>query len=147
MMLITKIDGTFCLSQVVPDSKNKTIWITSARIEKADGVSSARMTDKLSNGTTSETLLDVPSAPTDIVPQTEPDVNGDLSGGTETKTSIDRAEIEEKYRGVLVGVSEGEAHIMSEITITVVDDIMSGNMTPVLTSSNTCDIIIKSLQF
>lgn len=30
-----RIDGTYTVSQVVPDSKKKTLWITSARIEKA----------------------------------------------------------------------------------------------------------------
>lgn len=34
VMVQKKIDGTYCVSDVVPDSKNKTIWVTSARIQK-----------------------------------------------------------------------------------------------------------------
>ena len=34
VMMQKKIDGTYCVSDVVPDSKNKTVWITSARIQK-----------------------------------------------------------------------------------------------------------------
>ena len=34
VMIQKKIDGTYCVSDVVPDSKNKTIWVTSARIQK-----------------------------------------------------------------------------------------------------------------
>ena len=37
MSLSSRIDGTYCVSQAVPDTKRKTIWVTSARIEKADG--------------------------------------------------------------------------------------------------------------
>lgn len=34
VMVQKKIDGTYCVSDVVPDSRNKTIWVTSARIQK-----------------------------------------------------------------------------------------------------------------
>lgn len=36
LMISKRIDGTYCVSQVVPDSKKKTVWVTSARIQKAD---------------------------------------------------------------------------------------------------------------
>ena len=76
IMLNSKIDGTYCISQAVPDSKKKTLWITSARIQKA-AVGSQVPYD--SNATpqlqTSETPLNSSSASDDIVSQDADTVN------------------------------------------------------------------------
>lgn len=83
IMLNSKIDGTYCVSQAVPDSKKKTVWITSARIQKKAAVGSQVPYD--SNATpqlqTSETPLNSSSASADIVSQ-----GNDVVNNNETKT-------------------------------------------------------------
>lgn len=96
IMLNSKIDGTYCISQAVPDSKKKTLWITSARIQKA-AVGSQVPYD--SNATpqlqTSETPLNSSSASDDIVSQDADTVNGIIRADSESdiKTLTDRCEL------------------------------------------------------
>ena len=61
LMISKRIDGTYCVSQVVPDSKKKTVWVTSARIQKADVGSQVPNTVK-GQQLTSETPLASSSA-------------------------------------------------------------------------------------
>lgn len=63
-----QIDGTYTVGQVVPDSKKKTLWITSARIEKAD-VGSQVPNAENSPQLTSKTPLNSSSASTNIISQ------------------------------------------------------------------------------
>ena len=83
-MLNSKIDGTYCVSQAVPDSKKKTVWITSARIQKA-AVGSQVPYD--SNATpqlqTSETPLNSSSASDNIVSQNNDIVNNGVRNNVE----------------------------------------------------------------
>ena len=71
LMMTKKIDGTYCLSYVVPDSKKKTLWITSARIQKADVGSQVPNSNNAPLRQTSETPL-VSSSANNNIPQ-----NGD----------------------------------------------------------------------
>lgn len=76
IMLNSKIDGTYCISQAVPDSKKRTIWITSVRIQKA-AVGSQVPYD--SNTTpqlqTSETPLNSSSASNNIIAEETQNIN------------------------------------------------------------------------
>lgn len=87
IMLNSKIDGTYCISQAVPDSKKKTLWITSARIQKA-AVGSQVPYD--SNTTpqlqTSETPLVSSSASDSIVSQDNDVVNSSVRNDTKNNT-------------------------------------------------------------
>lgn len=80
IMLNSKIDGTYCISQVVPDSKKKTVWITSARIQKA-AVGSQVLHDNniIPQLQTSKTSLNSSSAYSDIVSQDNKNVNPENS--------------------------------------------------------------------
>ena len=62
MQISARIDGTYCVSQVVPDTRRKTIWISSARIEKADGGNQVPNGNNVTPQRTSETPLDSSSA-------------------------------------------------------------------------------------
>lgn len=86
---ITKrIDGTYCISQVVPDTKKKTIWITSARIQKkADVGSQVPNNSEAIPQRTSETPL-VSSSAIDMVPQKAPDVKYDDMQPSQDYSSI-----------------------------------------------------------
>ena len=62
MSLSSRIDGTYCVSQVVPDTRRKTIWVSSARIEKADGGNQVPNGNNVTPQRTPETPLDSSSA-------------------------------------------------------------------------------------
>lgn len=68
-----QIDGTYTVGQVVPDSK-KTLWITSARIEKAD-VGSQVPNAENSPQLTPKSPLNSSSASTNIISQEAQNVN------------------------------------------------------------------------
>lgn len=87
MSLSSRIDGTYCVSQVVPESSKQTLWITSARIQKAAVGSQvpygSETTPQLQ---TSETPLDSSSASTNIIYENGENVN------TRTKENSNMAE-------------------------------------------------------
>lgn len=78
IMISSKVDGTYCVSQAAPESKKKTLWITSARIQKADVGSqvpnSSTATPQLQ---TSETPLDSSSASNNSISNESEIVNSD----------------------------------------------------------------------
>lgn len=94
LMISKRIDGTYCVSQVVPDSKKKTVWVTSARIQKADVGSQVPNTVK-GQQLTSETPLVSSSALDNInISQNDDIVKSSIrknSGNdTDIKFSVDR---------------------------------------------------------
>lgn len=94
LMISKRIDGTYCVSQVVPDSKKKTVWVTSARIQKADVGSQVPNTVK-GQQLTSETPLVSSSALDNInISQNDDVVKSSIrknSGNdTDIKFSVDR---------------------------------------------------------
>lgn len=70
-----RIDGTYSVSQVVPDSKKKTLWVTSARIEKAAVGSQVPNDSNAIPQPTSGTPLVSSSAYSGIISQNENAVN------------------------------------------------------------------------
>ncbi len=84
-----RIDGTYVVSQVVPDSKRKTLWITSARIEKADVGSQVPNAD-ISLQHTSETPLVSSSAFNNSITEQAGNVN--LGGGLGLSNKIESIE-------------------------------------------------------
>lgn len=87
IMLNSKIDGTYCISQAVPDSKKKTIWITSARIQKAAvGSQVPYDSNAIPQLQTSETPLNSSSASNNIVSQDNDIVNSSVRNDTENDT-------------------------------------------------------------
>ena len=113
IMLNSKIDGTYCVSQAVPDSKKKTVWITSVRIQKKAAVGSQVPYD--SNATpqlqTSETPLNSSSASADIVSQSNDVVNSDETTPAETNSSIKEIDVD-----ALLG-AVGNAKVGDEIKL------------------------------
>lgn len=96
IMLSSKIDGTYCVSQAVPDSKNKTIWIASARIQKADVSSQVPHGRKTTPWLqTPETPLDSSSASDNNISQDSNIVNSNIHNEAEndTKTLTDKCEL------------------------------------------------------
>ena len=96
IMLSSKIDGTYCVSQAVPDSKNKTIWIASARIQKADVGSQVPHGRKTTPWLqTPETPLDSSSASDNNISQDNNIVNSNIYNEAEndTKTLTDKCEL------------------------------------------------------
>ena len=86
-MLSSKIDGTYCVSQVIPDSKNKTVWIASARIQKADVNSQVPHGRKTTPWLqTSETPLNQSSASDDSISQDNTIVNHSVRGDAKNDT-------------------------------------------------------------
>ena len=74
LMMTKKIDGTYCVSYVVPDSKKKTLWITSARIQKAD------VGSQVPNGNTPQLTPEAPlvsSSANNNIPQKADTVNNE----------------------------------------------------------------------
>ena len=67
LVMEKRIDGTYSINQVVPDSKKKTLWITSARIDKADVGSQVPNNSKAVPQPTSKTPLVSSSASKDII--------------------------------------------------------------------------------
>ena len=65
MLVSAKVDGTYVVSQVIPDTKRKTLWVTSARMQKANVGSQVPNTDN-SQQHTSETPLNSSSASGEI---------------------------------------------------------------------------------
>ena len=87
IMLNSKIDGTYCISQAVPDSKRKTVWITSARIQKAAvGSQVPYDSDAIPQLQTPETPLDSSSASDNIVSQDNEIVNSSVRNDAENDT-------------------------------------------------------------
>ena len=87
VMVQKKIDGTYCVSDVVPDSKNKTIWVTSARIQKKH---QDLDDNNVSPKTTPENALN--ASDTIIAEETE---NVNTSEETTTPTLTDKCELHE----------------------------------------------------
>lgn len=72
LMMAKKIDGTYCVSHVVPDSKKRTLWITSVRIQKAD------VGSQVPNGNTPQLTPEAPlvsSSANNNIPQDKDTVN------------------------------------------------------------------------
>ena len=110
----TRIDGTYTINQVVPDSKKKTLWITSARIEKAGVGSQVPNTDN-SPQLTSETPLDSSPASNDNISQDVRSVNNNYmqdrendTQGTETYND-DLGRMLNDTRAELMGEDAGES--------------------------------------
>ena len=81
ILIQSKIDGTYCVSDVAPDNSKKTVWITSARIQKKhQGLDD---TLDVSPKTTSENALD---ASDNNIPQDTDIVNSGVSNNSETDT-------------------------------------------------------------
>jgi hypothetical protein len=72
-----RIDGTYTVSQVVPDSKRKTLWITSARIEKADVGSQVPNADNSPQPTSKTPLVSSPASG-NTIPQDTDIVNNNI---------------------------------------------------------------------
>ncbi len=87
-----RIDGTYSISQAVPDSKKKTLWITSARIEKAAVGSQVPNADN-SPQLTPETPLVSSSASDNIVSQNNDIVNSSVRTDTENDTQNDVSDV------------------------------------------------------
>lgn len=100
MAVAAKIDGTYCVSQVVPDTKSKTIWVTSARIQKADDGSQVPNADN-SPQPTSETPLASSSA--------EPNIPQIRSGVKESGTTILQRVEELSKSGQAISAEEAKA--------------------------------------
>ena len=81
-----RIDGTYTISQVVPDSKKKTLWITSARIEKAAVGSQVPNDSNAIPQPTSETPLVSSSASDNSIAQDNDIVNRSVRNETENDT-------------------------------------------------------------
>lgn len=87
-----RIDRTYSVSQVVPDSKRKTLWVTSARIEKADVGSQVPNADN-SPQPTSKTPLVSSSASDNSIAQDNKIVNSTESMTENTANFTDRCEL------------------------------------------------------
>ncbi len=92
LVMEKRIDGTYSISQVVPDSNRKTLWITSARIEKAAVGSQVPNADN-SPQLTPETPLNSSSASNTIIAEGTQNVNPSKEIATPTLT--DKCELHE----------------------------------------------------
>ncbi len=99
LMMTKKIDGTYCLSYVVPDSKKKTLWITSARIQKADVGSQVPNSNNAPLRQTSETPL-VSSSANNNIPQKVDTVKNEYMQKTIPTYDEYKAEIEKRFPGI-----------------------------------------------
>lgn len=78
LMISKRIDGTYCVSQVVPDSKKKTVWVTSARIQKADVGSQVPNTIKGQQLTSETPLVSSSALDNTNIPQNDDIVNRNI---------------------------------------------------------------------
>mgnify|MGYP003289422454 CR=1 FL=1 len=97
MLVSAKIDGTYCVGQVVPDTKRKTIWITSVRIQKADVGSQVPNSNNITPQLTSETPLVSSSAFDNTISQNDKGVNGNyMQNGENNSHLAERLEAQSK---------------------------------------------------
>ena len=93
LMISKRIDGTYCVSQVVPDSKKKTVWVTSVRIQKADVGSQVPNTVKGQQLTSETPLVSSSALDNTNISQNDNIVNSNIrknSGNdTDIKFSVD----------------------------------------------------------
>ena len=86
IMIQSKIDGTYCVSDVAPDNKSKTVWITSARIQKKhQGLDDTVVSPK----TTSENAL---NASDNNIPQDANIVNSSIDSIAKSDTPTEIAQ-------------------------------------------------------
>ena len=88
LMISKRIDGTYCVSQVVPDSKKKTVWVTSARIQKADVGSQVPNTVKGQQLTSETPLVSSSALDNTNISQNNDVVNSSIRENTENDTDI-----------------------------------------------------------
>ncbi len=86
LMISKRIDGTYCVSQVVPDSKKKTVWVTSARIQKADVGSQVPNTVKGQQLTSETPLVSSSALDNTNISQNNDVVNSSIRENTENDT-------------------------------------------------------------
>lgn len=123
MLISARIDGTYCVSQVIPDTKRKTIWVSSARIEKADGGNQVPNGNNVTPQRTPETPLSSSSANNNISQKTktvnsvgntaDKDLtassdNSEGSNNTSLSDKIRISEPEEIYNDVFYGTDGSE---------------------------------------
>lgn len=105
-----KIDGTYCVSQVVPDSKNKTVWIATARIQKADVNSQVPHSRKTTPWLqTSETPLNSSSASDNIVARDSDVVNSKINNDAVSKKTVKQTiddELKKLTRGEDISIND-----------------------------------------
>ncbi len=103
MFLSSRIDGTYCVSQTVPDTKRKTIWVTSARIEKADGGSQVPNGRESTPQPTPKAPL-VSSSANNNIPQNEQIVNNNgMQNGENNASKIVTLKQKESIYSVFEG--------------------------------------------
>ena len=88
LMISKRIDGTYCVSQVVPDSKKKTVWVTSARIQKADVGSQVPNTIKGQQLTSETPLVSSPALDNTNISQNDDVVNSSIRENAENDTDM-----------------------------------------------------------
>lgn len=88
LMISKRIDGTYCVSQVVPDSKKKTVWVTSARIQKADVGSQVPNTIKGQQLTSETPLVSSPALDNTNISQNNDVVNSSIRENAENDTDM-----------------------------------------------------------